>query len=389
MSFFKTNMVQLGILQTSRTPDEAMAKMGQSRVNYGHRPLERCIEEKPDVADVTGIRWCQDYFRNSPNLNLSKKEVQDAIALEPQRLDTSVPNGSTRLRTLFSNGMITMKKLEDVRRRSCSDTTSEADHESDGGGGELPDESAAGGGSGGGEDCRAAAEESARAPPRPAPPPAAAGGGRGAVFSQQSPAAGGGGGGAVFSPLRAAAGGGVVFSAPSAAAAGPPAVPTSLSPEYSSQQGSQPKLPRASPPPRRRPADGRPMEAVHGSQATLQAVVSSPPAEAVEHAALPQADTARLPAAAQRPPSNVLAQQPEAMGEPTVAVLKCSPVQVCQLRRVLAARPPRPPGAAAASPHSTMGSSRGRLPLLAPRGAPLAAMVSRRRLHPCMADPSA
>jgi hypothetical protein len=63
-------------------------------------PLERCNEENPDVADV--IRWCQDYCRNSPNdRNSSKKEVQDAMALESQRLDTSVPNGNTRLRTLF------------------------------------------------------------------------------------------------------------------------------------------------------------------------------------------------------------------------------------------------------------------------------------------------
>ncbi len=62
------------------------------------------------------------------------------MALESQRLDTRVPNGSTRLRTLFSNGMITMKKLEDVRRLGCS----EANHECDGGDGEPPDESAAG-----------------------------------------------------------------------------------------------------------------------------------------------------------------------------------------------------------------------------------------------------
>jgi hypothetical protein len=70
MSFFKAHMVQLRILQRSQTSDEAMAKMGQSSINYGYMPLERCIEEKPDVADV--IRWCQDYFRNSLNRILRK-----------------------------------------------------------------------------------------------------------------------------------------------------------------------------------------------------------------------------------------------------------------------------------------------------------------------------
>ncbi len=82
-------------------------------------------------------------------------------------------------------------------------------------------------------------------------------------------------------------------------------------------------------------------------------MASLPPAEAVKHAALQQAATARLPAAAQPlPPSNQLAQQldSQAMGEPTVAVLKSRPVQACQLQRALAARLPRPPGAAAAEP---------------------------------------
>ncbi len=72
-------------------------------------PLQRCIAEKPDVADV--MNWCQEYSRNSPDQILIKENVLEAMALESQRLDTRVPNGSTRLRTLFSNGMITMKKL--------------------------------------------------------------------------------------------------------------------------------------------------------------------------------------------------------------------------------------------------------------------------------------
>jgi hypothetical protein len=58
------------------------------------------------------------------------------MALESQRPDTRVPNGSARLRTLFSNGMITMKKLEAVRRLGCS----EANHECDDGDGGPPDE---------------------------------------------------------------------------------------------------------------------------------------------------------------------------------------------------------------------------------------------------------
>jgi hypothetical protein len=149
-----------------------MAKIGQSFINYGHMPLERCIEEKPDVADV--IR-CQDYCRNSPNdRNSSKKEVQDAMPLESQRLDTSVPNGNTRLRTFFSNSMMTMKKLQHVWRRGCS----EADDESDGGGGEPPDESAAGGGGDSGEEGGAggpaARNESSNSDHEPMSPQAAA-----------------------------------------------------------------------------------------------------------------------------------------------------------------------------------------------------------------------
>ncbi len=86
-------------------------------MNYGHTPLERCITEKLDVADL--INWCQEYSRNSPYQLFNIKNVLDAMALESQRLDTRVPNGSKGLRTLFSNGMITMKKLEDVRRLGC------------------------------------------------------------------------------------------------------------------------------------------------------------------------------------------------------------------------------------------------------------------------------
>ncbi len=38
------------MLQTSRSPAEAMLQMGQTRINYGLMPLERFIAEKPDVA---------------------------------------------------------------------------------------------------------------------------------------------------------------------------------------------------------------------------------------------------------------------------------------------------------------------------------------------------
>ncbi len=65
MSLFRQNIVQLRILQTSCSSAEAMLQMGQSRMSYGHMPLERCITEKPDVADV--INWCQEYSRNSPD----------------------------------------------------------------------------------------------------------------------------------------------------------------------------------------------------------------------------------------------------------------------------------------------------------------------------------
>ncbi len=70
--------------------------------------LGRCITEKPDVADV--INWCQEYTRNNPEQRLAKKTIMEAMAKESVRRDTKVPNGSSRLRTLFSNGMITMKK---------------------------------------------------------------------------------------------------------------------------------------------------------------------------------------------------------------------------------------------------------------------------------------
>ncbi len=138
MLLFKKYMVQLRILQRSRSPAEAMLQLGQSRINYGHMTLERYIAEKPDVADV--IYWCQKYSRNRPDQILTKNKVLEAMALESQRLDTRVPNGSTRLRTLFSNGMITMKKLKAVWRLGCSD----ANYECYDGDGEPPDESAAG-----------------------------------------------------------------------------------------------------------------------------------------------------------------------------------------------------------------------------------------------------
>ncbi len=66
-------------------------------------------------------------YQKQPRSTFGSKKIVDAMALESQRPDTRVPNGSTRLRTLFSNGMITMKKLESVRRLGCS----EANHECD------------------------------------------------------------------------------------------------------------------------------------------------------------------------------------------------------------------------------------------------------------------
>jgi hypothetical protein len=73
MLLFKKNMVQLRILQTSRSPAEAMLQMVQSRKNYGHMLLERCIAEKLDVYDV--IDWRQEYFRNSPDQILIKTMI--------------------------------------------------------------------------------------------------------------------------------------------------------------------------------------------------------------------------------------------------------------------------------------------------------------------------
>jgi hypothetical protein len=57
MGLFRRNLLQLNILQTSRSLSEAMLKLGENSINYSLMPLGRCITEKPDVADV--INWCQ------------------------------------------------------------------------------------------------------------------------------------------------------------------------------------------------------------------------------------------------------------------------------------------------------------------------------------------
>ncbi len=80
MALFRRNLLKLKVLQTFRSPAEAMFKMVENRINYGLMPLERCIAEKPDVADV--INWCQEYTRNRPDQSLAKKKARLPAAVQ-------------------------------------------------------------------------------------------------------------------------------------------------------------------------------------------------------------------------------------------------------------------------------------------------------------------
>jgi len=136
MPLFRSNSLQLHILQTSGSVSEAMSILGEklsaSRINYSRVSLRRCIKAKPDIADV--INWCRDYTIQNPDQKLNKKTIMEAMEEETKKRNTTVPNGCKRLRTLFSNGMITMNKLQRLRLlegNEGSEPGSDANHECD------------------------------------------------------------------------------------------------------------------------------------------------------------------------------------------------------------------------------------------------------------------
>jgi hypothetical protein len=159
MSLFRSNSLQLQILQTSGSVSEAMSKseekLSASRMNYSSTSLRRCIQAKPDIADV--INWCRDYTIQNRDQKLKRTTIMAAMERETAKPKSSVPNGIKRLRTLFSNGMITMNKLQRLRRlegNEGSEPGSDANHECDDEDGETTtaagrDDGEDGGGGGG------------------------------------------------------------------------------------------------------------------------------------------------------------------------------------------------------------------------------------------------
>ena len=159
MSLFRSNSLQLQILQTSGSVSEAMSKseekLSASRMNYSSMSLRRCIHAKPDIADV--INWCRDYTIQNRDQKLKRTTIMAAMERETAKPKSSVPNGIKRLRTLFSNGMITMNKLQRLRRlegNEGSEPGSDANHECDDEDGETTtaagrDDGEDGGGGGG------------------------------------------------------------------------------------------------------------------------------------------------------------------------------------------------------------------------------------------------
>ncbi len=104
MPLFRSNSLQLQILQTSGSVSEAMSKseekLSASRMNYSSTSLRRCIQAKPDIADV--INWCRDYTIQNRDQKLKRKTIMEAMEMETAKPKSSVPNGITNSLSIAS-----------------------------------------------------------------------------------------------------------------------------------------------------------------------------------------------------------------------------------------------------------------------------------------------